>query len=71
MWRYLVVLERTETGCSAYSPDLPGCIGTGRTRAEVDVNLREAIAFHLEGLLLEGSPVPGPQRESGYVDVAA
>lgn len=71
MRRYLVVFERTETGYSAYSPDLSGCISTGRTRAETEANMREAIAFHIEGLLLEGCPVPEPQGEYGYVDVAA
>ncbi|HEX5727039.1 MAG TPA: type II toxin-antitoxin system HicB family antitoxin [Longimicrobiaceae bacterium] len=45
MKRYLIVVERTETGFSAYSPDLPGCASTGRTREEVQANMREAIAF--------------------------
>jgi predicted RNase H-like HicB family nuclease len=71
MTRYLVVFERTETGYSAYSPDLPGCISTGGTRAEVEANMRDAITFHIEGLLLAGYPVPRPQSEYGYVDVAA
>lgn len=71
MRRYLVVYERTGTGYSAYSPDLPGCISTGRTRSEVEANMREAIEFHLEGLRLEGQPVPEPQSEYGYLDVAA
>lgn len=71
MKRYLIVFERTETGYSAYSPDLPGCISTGRTRTEVEANMREAIAFHIEGLRMEGYPVPEPQSEYGYVEVAA
>ncbi|HEU4556542.1 MAG TPA: type II toxin-antitoxin system HicB family antitoxin [Longimicrobium sp.] len=71
MKRYLVVVERTQTGYSAYSPDVPGCISTGRTREEVEANMREAIEFHLEGLQLEGLPIPEPSSEPAYVDVAA
>ena len=54
MTRYLIVIEETESGYSASSPDLPGCVSTGKTRNEVEVNMRDAIAFHLEGLKLEG-----------------
>ncbi|HLM67038.1 MAG TPA: type II toxin-antitoxin system HicB family antitoxin [Longimicrobium sp.] len=71
MKRYLVVVERTATGYSAYSPDLPGCISTGPTRAAIEDNMREAIEFHLEGLQIEGLPVPEPSSESAYIDVAA
>jgi predicted RNase H-like HicB family nuclease len=71
MKRYLVVVERTSTGFSAYSPDLPGCISTGHTREEVEVNMREAMELHIEGLRLEGYPVPEPSSESAYVNVAA
>ena len=56
MKKYLIVVEPTETGYSAYSPDLPGCIATGQTRAEVESNMHEAIAFHLDGLREEGHP---------------
>jgi len=71
MKRYLVVVERTSTGYSAYSPDLPGCISTGPTRAAVEANMREAIEFHIEGLRREQLPVPEPSSESAYIDVAA
>jgi predicted RNase H-like HicB family nuclease len=64
-------VEQTPTGYSAYSPDLPGCIGTGATRDEVEANMREAIEFHIQGLRLEGFPVPEPSSESTYIDVAA
>ena len=56
--KYLVVIEPTETGFSAYSPDLPGCVSIGETRDEVEANMREAIEFHLDGLREEGEPVP-------------
>jgi len=71
MKRYLVVIERTPTGYSAYSPDLPGCVSTGRTRDEVEGNIREAIEFHIDGLREEGYPVPEPQATSAYVDLPA
>ena len=69
--RYLVVIEPTATGFSAYSPDLPGCIATGGTREEVERNMQEAIAFHLEGLKLEGMDIPKSTSTSTYVEVAA
>ena len=71
MKRYLIIVEQTETGFSAYSPDLPGCASTGVTRAQVEENMREAIEFHIEGLRLEGYPIPEPTSQSSYVDVAA
>jgi len=71
MKKYLIVIEPTETGYSAYSPDLDGCVSTGRTRQEVEQNMREAIAFHLEGLRLEGMETPSPHAYSAYVEVPA
>jgi predicted RNase H-like HicB family nuclease len=71
MKKYLIVIETTQTGFSAYSPDLPGCISTGRTREEIERNMREAIAFHLDGLREEGQPVPEPQSYSASVELSA
>jgi predicted RNase H-like HicB family nuclease len=71
MSRYLIVIEETPTGYSAYSPDLPGCVATGGDRAEVQQTMREAIAFHIEGLQQAGEPIPRPISTSAYVDVAA
>jgi len=71
MHKYLIVIEKTETGFSSYSPDLPGCVSTGATRAEVEVNMREAIEFHLEGMQEEGYPIPEPSSESAYLEVAS
>ena len=67
--QYLIVIEKTATGYSAYSPDLDGCIATGSTKQEVEHNMREAIEFHLEGLRDEGYSVPQPSTYSTYVDV--
>ena len=71
MKKYLIVIEETETGFSAYSPDLPGCAATGASRAEVEENMREAISFHLHGLREEGQPVPEPRSYSTYVELPA
>jgi predicted RNase H-like HicB family nuclease len=64
--QYLIVIEKTATGYSAYSPDFDGCIATGSTKQE---NMREAIEFHVEGLRHEGYSVPQPSSYSTYVDV--
>lgn len=69
--KYLVIIEKTGTGFSAYSPDLPGCVSTGATREEVERNMQEAIELHLEGLREEGYPVPDPNTSSAYVEIVA
>jgi predicted RNase H-like HicB family nuclease len=69
MKRYLLVVEQTRTGFSAYSPDLPGCVSTGRTREDVEQNMREAIAFHLDGLREDGQALPEPNTYSTYVEL--
>lgn len=69
--KYLIVIEKTETGYSAYSPDLPGCVSTGKTFEEVEHNMHEAIDFHLDGLREEGLPLPQPSTASAYVEVAS
>ena len=70
MSRYLIVIEPTETGFSAYSPDLPGCVSTGATREAVEQNMREAIEFHLDTLREEGQPIPAAQTQASYCEVA-
>ena len=71
MSRYVILIEPTKTGFSAYLPDLPGCVSTGKTAAEAEANLRDAVAGHLEELRLAGLPIPKPSTSAGYVDVAA
>ncbi len=68
--KYLIVIEPTETGYSASSPDLPGCVSTGATRAEVEANVREASEFHLDGFQEEGEPVPPPATAAAFVEAA-
>lgn len=69
--RYAVVIEKAEGNYSAYVPDLPGCVATGATVAEVEAEIREAIEFHLEGMRTDGLPVPAPSSQVKYVEVAA
>ncbi len=71
MRRYLVVIEKTSDGFSAYSPDLEGCAATGSTRREVEQNMQEAITFHLDGMREEGLPIPEPSSESVFLEVRA
>jgi predicted RNase H-like HicB family nuclease len=69
--QYLTIIEKTATGYSAYSPDLLGCVSTGETYEDVEQNMREAIAFHLEGLRLAGYEIPQPSTLSTYIEVTA
>ena len=69
--RYLIVMEATSTGYSAYSPDLPGCVATGATESEVEKRMRQAIELHVAGLREQGDPVPEPQSSSSYVEISA
>jgi len=69
--KYLIVIEETDTGFSAYSPDLPGCVATGSTREEVEKTMKESIEFHLDGLREEGYQVPSPHTYSTYVEIPA
>jgi len=66
--RYAVVIEKANGNYSAYVPDLPGCVATGRDPQEVNANIREAIRFHLDGLREDGRPVPQPEAVCDYVD---
>ena len=71
MKKYLVVVEETATGFSAYSPDLPGCIATGATREEVEREMSEAMQFHIEGMREDGQAVPEPHSYPAFCEVAA
>ncbi len=71
MKKYLIIVEETGSGYSAYSPDVPGCGSTGKTREDVERNIQQAIEFHLEGLRTEGYEIPEPNSYSTYVVVAA
>jgi predicted RNase H-like HicB family nuclease len=68
--KYAVVIERGDTSFCAYVPDLPGCVAVAETRAEVEQLIAEAITFHIEGLLEDGTPVPEPSSEVEYIEPA-
>jgi len=69
MHKYLVIFEKAGDNYSTYSPDIPGCIATGATRDEAEKNIREAIGFHIEGLIEDGLPLPKPVSFTEYVEV--
>ncbi len=68
--KYAIVIEKAENNYSAYVPDLPGCIATGRTVKEVEQHIREAIEFRLDGMREDGEPIPLPSSHVEYVEVA-
>jgi len=67
MKNYLVVIEPTKNGFSAYSPDIPGCVAAGRTRAATEKLMREAIAIHIEAMREDGMAVPKARSTATYV----
>lgn len=69
--KYLIVIEETVNGHSAYSPDLPGCVAVGTSVEETERNMRQAVELHLEGLRAEGFEIPRPTTRSSYVEIAA
>lgn len=68
--KYVVVIEATETGFSAYVPDLPGCVTTGRTREEIERHMREAIELHLRGMRADGERIPTPGEHIAFIEAA-
>jgi predicted RNase H-like HicB family nuclease len=67
--RYLVIIERTRNGYSAYAPDLPGCIAAGKTRAGTIRLMEQAVELHIEDLRERGHRVPRPKSESHTVEL--
>lgn len=67
--RYAVVIEKAKRNYSAYVPDLPGCVATGKTVQEVLSAIREAIDFHIEGMVEDRQPIPDPVSLVDYVEV--
>lgn len=69
MHRFLIVIEKAEGNYSAYSPDLPGCIATGKTRDQAARNMHEAIEMHVRGLIEDKMPVPKSRSFAEYVAI--
>lgn len=69
--RYAVVIERAGNNYSTYIPDLPGCVATGATEAEVKSLIRDAIELHLAGMREDGDAIPLPSSQVEYIDIAA
>jgi predicted RNase H-like HicB family nuclease len=69
--KYAVVIERAGANYSAYVPDLPGCVATGRTIAAVQRRLQAAMRVHIAGMREDGTPVPRPRARAGYVSMRA
>ncbi|MBN2734122.1 MAG: type II toxin-antitoxin system HicB family antitoxin [Methanomicrobiaceae archaeon] len=67
MFRFLIIVEKTDSNYSAYSPDLPKCVATGKTRKEAEKNMHEAIAFHIEGLKEDNLPIPESKSSASWV----
>jgi predicted RNase H-like HicB family nuclease len=69
MHRFLIIIEKAEGNYSAYSPDLPGCIATGKTRDQAARNMHEAMEFHIQGLKEDKLPVPRSRSSAEYVAI--
>lgn len=68
--RYAMIIEPSERNYSAYLPDLPGCVATGKTIDELRKNMAEAIELHLQGMREDGLPIPQPTSLADYVEAA-
>ena len=71
MHRFLVIIEKAGKNYSAYTPDLPGCIATGKTQEEVALNMHEAIELHLQGMIEDKLPIPKSNTFAEFIAVAA
>ncbi len=70
MHRFLIVIEKASKNYSAYSPDLSGCVATGRTREQATRNMYQAIEMHVHGMLEDKQPVPKSHAFAEYVAVS-
>jgi predicted RNase H-like HicB family nuclease len=71
MRTYIVFIESTETGFSAYVPDLPGCVAASSTLEETRDLIKEAIEFHIEGMRMNGEAIPEPTRHVERIEISA
>lgn len=71
MYRFLIVIEKADGNYSAYCPDLPGCVATGKNREETEHNMHEAVEMHIQGMLEDSLPIPKSVTVAEYIAVAA
>jgi predicted RNase H-like HicB family nuclease len=71
MHRFLIIIEKAGKNYSAYSPDLPGCVATGKTQEEVALNMHEAIELHIQGMIEDKLPIPKSNTFAEFIAVAA
>ena len=67
--RYVILIEEGPNNFSAYAPDVPGCVATGKTMEETKQQMQEALAFHFEGMILDDERVPQATTRCAYVDI--
>lgn len=67
---YAIVIEKGDRNYSAYVPDLPGCVATGRTKQQVQARMREAVGFHIQGMIEDGDAIPFPSTTTSSVQVS-
>lgn len=70
MYRFLIVIEKANGNYSAYCPDLPGCIATGKTREETERNMHQAVEMHVQGMIKDKMPIPESVSFAEYIAVA-
>ncbi len=71
MYRFLIVIEKAGKNYSAYCPDLPGCVATGKTREDAERNMHQAVEMHIQGMLEDNLPIPVNVATAEYIAVAA
>ena len=71
MYRYLIVIEKAKGNYSVYSPDLPGCVATGKTREQAERNMHEAVEMHIQGLIDDKLPIPKGVASAEYIAIPA
>jgi predicted RNase H-like HicB family nuclease len=70
MYRFLIVIEKANGNYSAYCPDLPGCVATGKTREETERNMHEAVQMHIAGMIEDKAEIPQNVTSAEYIAVA-
>jgi predicted RNase H-like HicB family nuclease len=70
MNKYLIIIEKTQTGYSGYSPDVPGCVSVGGSKKECELNMREALKYHIEFMIEKGYEIPKPtSRVAEFISI--